>query len=313
MLTGSVRRILLASILLLALAGLHVGDAGLGNFEGEVGENPSVLYVPKAKYLRPLMIGNEALLADLIWVKTLGYFADEIVGQRKFKYLEDLIELATDLDPRFEKIYIWAGAVYMYNGSTITPERIMASNRILEKGWRTIQNDPIGWRHSDTLWMIPQMIGFNYAIELRDKKRGAPYMAAAARLPGVPELYKTWAATLYKQTGDSDQATRFLENMLAIETLRSQLEAADDPAVREQIRGRLMSYYSRLYGEGGALERIRVIEERMNSLISEWRDSFPYLSFDFFLLIRLDSEEDSLSGTQDSWRAAFDLLAPNEG
>ena len=112
-------------------------------------------------------MGHGGFVADLLWLRTVGYFADAVLSGGKLTYLEELIHLASDLDPRFEQLYIWGGAVFMYNVGRITTKKIEASNRILEKGWRRIQNDPIGWRHYPQYWAIPQMLGFNYAVELR--------------------------------------------------------------------------------------------------------------------------------------------------
>jgi hypothetical protein len=269
----------------------------------------TVLYIPKAKSIRPFLLGHEAFLADLVWIRTVGYFGDEFYGRGNYRYLEGLLEFVTDLDPRFEKVYIWAGAILMYRGGSISREKIVASTKILEKGWRTIQNDPVGWRHIPEYWMIPQMIGFNYAIELKDKKRGAPYIAAAGRIPGSPEMYKTWAATLYKKAGDWDEGIRTLEDMLAVETLQSQLKTVEGEGVKEKIRANLQHYYARLYGGEGGRARLRLLEEQIGRLSREWKETFPYVSFDFFLLLRSDpdsSEEEALSET---WKARFPLLS----
>ena len=248
-------------------------------------DDPSVYYIPKASSIRPFFLGHEAFVADLTWIRTLGYFADEAMLGRSGKYLESLIEFATDLDPRFEKIYIWSGAVTMYSGGGITKDKVRASNRILEKGWRFIENDPEGWRHDKDYWLIPQMIGFNYAIELGEKAKGAPFIAKAGKIPGAPDLYKTWAATLYKKAGDLESASRVLEDMLAVEMLRTQLQNVEDEKVRENIQLRLRTYYERLYGKDRAKERIDAMLAVWGRLRSAWQSTFPYLDFQTFLIL----------------------------
>lgn len=268
---------------LLACAGsLHFS---LNLREAELGQDPRVYYIPKAHHVRPFLLGHEAFAADLVWIRTLGYFADEIVARRGARYLEGLVDFATDLDPRFEKMYIWAGAVTMYGGGGITREKIEASNRILEKGWRFIERDPLGWDHAPDYWLIPQMIGFNYAIELGDKKRGAPYIAQAAKIPGAPELYKTWAATLYKKAGDMEAATRVLEDQLAVEMLQTQLKSVDDAKVRENIELRLRLYYEKVYGKDAARARLEAVLRRLEDLRGLWLGQFPYLDFRLFLAL----------------------------
>lgn len=307
--TLPVRRTFFLSFLTLVGLGILIASQDLKRIGSEEQAPETVFYIPRAATIRPLLLGHEAFLADLVWIRTVGYFGDEFLGRGKFRYLEGLLDFATDLDPRFEKVYIWAGAILMYRGGAISREKVLASIRILEKGWQTIQNDPVGWRHTPDYWMIPQMIGFNYAIELRDKKRGAPYIQATGRIPGSPPIYRTWAATLYKKAGEWEEGTRVLEDMLAVETLQAQLRTVEGEGVKEGIRNRLNLYYARLYGEEGGRLRLKLLEERISALFEEWREQLPYVGFDLFLLLRDDPESAESEAVEESWKAGFPLLS----
>jgi hypothetical protein len=290
---------------------LFLSHQRLTLFENETGAEKAFMILPKAEHIRPFLLGHEAFVADLVWIRTLGYFADEISQTRQFTYLEKLIDLATDLDPRFEKIYIWAGAAMMYNAGAISNEKIMTSTRILEKGWNFIQNDPVSWRHDDRYWMIPQMIGFNYAIELHDREKGAPYIVAAARIPGSPPLYKTWAASLYSRAGKLEKSTGVLEDMLSVEALEGQLESAGDQTLKNRIRERLGGYYARLYGGAEARRRLEEIERKLENLRRRWVQSMPYVRFQFFFLLS-ETEEETSATTGDVWNELFPLFTgPN--
>jgi len=310
--SNSARAFTVGLLLLTALGGTCFSHKVLSAFEGESEKVRDVFYLAKASHIRPFLLGQEAVVADLIWIRTLGYFADELKRGRGFIYLDGLIDLATDLDPRFEKLYIWAGAVFMYRGGAITRERILASTRILEKGWKVIQNDPVGWRHDPRYWMIPQMIGFNYAVELHDRKRGAPFIAATARIPGSPELYKTYAATLYRRAGEMEEGVRLLEDMLAVETLESQLRSVDESSLKDQIRDRLAAYYRKLYGEREGKARLEMLEKTLSDLISAWRNEFPFLDFDLYLLLRDETGEWDREVLLRDWGANFPLLSMAE-
>lgn len=303
---GASKKIVLSVILGLAIVGIAVTHLQLRVIEIETGKGQNIYYVPKSTFVKPLLLGHEAFLADLIWIRTVGYFADEVMGRGKLLYLENLIDLATDLDPRFEKVYMWAGAVVMYSGGAISKEKIYTSNRILKKGWDFIQKDPLGWKHDRNYWMIPQMIGFNYAIELRDRKKGAPYIAAAARIPGSPDLYKTWAATLYKKAGELEEGTRILEAMLAVETLQAQMENVEDETVKQRIRVRLANYYKQIYGKE-AVRRVKKLEVQIQNLVREWKKTIPYVSFDLFLLLRKDFKIQSNETSENVWSMLFPL------
>ncbi len=305
------RKVLTSTILLFSIWWVTVLHGRLKIVETLSRTEESVFYLPKSDWIRPMLLGHEAFLADLVWIRTLGYFADELFGMKKFSYLEDLISFSVDLDPRFEKIYMWAGAVLMYRGGSISRDKIEASTRILEKGWRYIQNEAVGWKHDPQYWMIPQMIGFNYAIELKDKKRGAPYIAATARIPGSPDIYKTWAATLYKRAGEWEEGSKVLESMLAIETLQSQLESVKDESIKQKIRDRLTLYYAKIYGKEAAIERIRDFETRLGEFLIEWRGALPYVSFPLFMLLRSSKDEWQNIEVSDTWSNIFPLLISN--
>lgn len=305
----SIRRMVAGFVLAMSFLGVLIFKQNLTLIDADQGTLEDIFYIPKAKNIKPFLLGHEAFLADLTWIRTVGYFADELFGRNQFRYLEGLLEFAIDLDPRFEKVYIWAGAILMYRGGRVTEEKILASTQILEKGWKRIQNDPVGWKHIPEYWMIPQMIGFNYAVELRDKKRGAPYIAATARIPGSPTIYKTWAATLLKKAGELEEGAEMLEAMLAVETLQAQLETVEGKGLKDKIRRRLQYYYARLYGKEGARKRLEMLEERIRLLLSEWKRDLNFVSFDLFLLLRTDSGSVDEEVLSDNWKAGFPLLS----
>ncbi len=246
------------------------------------------VFVPKASFVKPMMLGHEALLSDLIWIKTLGYFADEISSGGKLKYLEKLIDLATDLDPRFDKVYMWAGAATIYNSGRITKDKIRSSNRILEKGWKFIQSDALGYHHHPEYWMIPQMIGFNYAVELRDKQKGAPFIEAASKIPGVPEQFKTWSAYLYNKAGQTQKAIDFLEKVLAAQMLKSRLDESSSLEERSKIKAKLKHYYLQINKPKDYENRVDQIQSNMARLYKDWFSHYYFVDFNFYLLLRDD-------------------------
>lgn len=301
------RRLLLGMLLTLAIFGIANSHTDLRVMESENRREASDTYIPNARLLRPLLLGHEAFISDLIWIRTLGYVGEQLIARKTIVSLEALVDLITDLDPRFEQVYVWAGAFLMYSGGAISKEKILASTRFLEKGWRAIQNQVQPWKHVSNYWLIPQMIGFNYAMELHDKVKGTPYFAEAAKIPGVPDLYKTLAATLYKKSGQMEEGTHFLETMLAMETLQSQLREEKDPEVQRRIRDRLEFYYRTQYGEKAALERIRQLEERIQQRVVEWRATYPYVPFQQYLLLRSGEDELVDQDARVLWHYLFPL------
>ncbi|HMQ10929.1 MAG TPA: hypothetical protein PKC21_02235 [Oligoflexia bacterium] len=290
------KRFLHAALICVLLCFIYVEHGQLSYYLEDQLPVEKYIYLPKSDLVRPLLLGHENVGADLVWIRSLGYFADLMnFNQGKQSYLEALINFATDLDPRFEKIYIWAGAVTIYNSGLITEEKIRASNRILEKGWQYIQNDIEGWKHHPDYWMIPQMIGFNYAVELRDKERGAPFIESLANMPNVPEHFKTWSANLYSKTGESEKSVRLMETLFAIESLKTQLGTVSDQSSKRQIENKLRFYHAQIKDNQEDLDKkLNDLREKIELYKADWLDGLPFVDFDFYLLLRNSDENEKI-------------------
>ena len=108
--------------------------------------------------------------------------------------------------------------------------------------------------------------------------------------------------------GDIEKGARVLEDVLAIETLKSQLSSVKEDELKKRIMLRLNLYYKRLYGEDAA-QRIRWLEETIRTLAWEWGQTLPYVSFDLFWLLRPTEHDAVIEAEQrDLWRHAFPLL-----
>ena len=248
-----------------------------------------LFYLPSSRVLGFLSFGYENVLADLIWVKTVIYFSQQFVGLMSYDHLEPLLDTVTDLDPRFEKAYIWGGGAFLYNGLSITPKSIGQSNRLMEKGWSYFRNDVKKWRLSDEFWRIPFMIGFNYAVELREKEKGAPFIEAASKFEQAPSYVKGWASSLYEKIGQSSRALEILEEQLAIENLKEHLKLTDSAEVKEKIMSKIALFYRRLEEKRFTNNMALEFEKRVNRLYREYFDHFLFLPIGFFQQIHQDN------------------------
>ena len=98
------RRVIFWAILGVSFLGLLIVHQRLQVLEAEGNEAETAFYLPRAHILKPFLLGHEAFLADLAWIRTVGYFGEEFFGRQRYTYLERLLNFATDLDPRFEKM-----------------------------------------------------------------------------------------------------------------------------------------------------------------------------------------------------------------
>jgi hypothetical protein len=263
------------------------------DYRSKISENPpEIFYLPDAKFINPFVLSYKNLAADLIWVKSIGYFADQFLGPRDFRYLEKLLYIIADLDPMFEKVYLWGGSVLMYNGNWISERRIKQSTEFLKYGWNKIKNQEYDYRHTWDYWRIPHMIGFNYAIELRDIDSALPYLEELSRIPEAPDFYRTWISTIYRKSGKKDEAARVLELELVAENLRTLLSQEMEESLREKTIGRLMYIYKQIYDREEAEKRLKDLRERVNRLKMFYTKEFPYMTKEMFFMVGADKVVD---------------------
>ncbi|MBN1946205.1 MAG: hypothetical protein JW797_11050 [Bradymonadales bacterium] len=141
--------------------------------------------LPSSTTLKALGLGHDELMADLVWLKALAYFASHFYLDRDFRWLDRYIETMVELDPDFRMVYHWAGVVTMYGGQRIDNQAVQNSIRFLEQGRQRYPDD----------WLFNFMLGVNYRYELTPTSEeearqwrlmGATYLSRAAQLPGAP-------------------------------------------------------------------------------------------------------------------------------
>jgi len=173
------------------------------------------MFVPSGRILKPLTLGFNQLVADYFWIKTISYFGDHLMSDRKYPWLYHLLELVTTLDPQFIWPYYFGGIIL-----SLEADQVEQSNLILKKAMAT---------HPD-VWNFPFYIGFNYWYHYNDPLKAASYIRIAARLPGAPKYLKTFPARLYSEAGTHEAAERFLLEML---------KSTQEPRMREKILKRI--------------------------------------------------------------------------
>lgn len=173
------------------------------------------VYLPKAEYLRPMSLGFANVLADVLWFRTISYFGSHYRGDRVYPWLAHMCDLVTDLDPRAEHVYRFAGVILPWEAGE-ADEGI----RLLEKGVRTFPDS----------WMMHYWLGFNYYFFKNDFKQAAFYLHRAAELPDAHPNAARLAALLYQEQYGADTASEFLREME---------RNSQDPQMREVVRRHL--------------------------------------------------------------------------
>lgn len=152
-------------------------------------------YIPSGKYLKTAVLGYDQLAADFFWLRVVQHIGDKEKEAQGYPLIYQLIDLVTDLDPRFSYAYKVGGIIL-----SLYAERIQESNALLEKG---VKENP-------EVWDLPFFLGFNHFFYLGDYYTAAEYMNKAAQLPGRPPYLPKLVARLYAQAGTPDVALEFL-------------------------------------------------------------------------------------------------------
>ena len=159
-------------------------------------ESPeSLLYLPSGPYVKTAVLGYDELAADILWIKAILYFGKHAGTDRDFKWLYNMLDIVTTLDPQYEITYYFGGIVLAWEVGSIE-----LSNKILEKGMKNIPH----------YWFFPFHLGFNHFFSLDQPEIGARYLAIASKLPNCPAYLSSLVGKLYAGSGKQEIALQFL-------------------------------------------------------------------------------------------------------
>lgn len=239
-----------------------------------------VLYVPDTRMLRVLFLGYDQAAADVVWVRTLEYFARHFNGDRQYRWLEHFLDQVIELDSRFQKVYHWAGANVLY-GRRFTNANVRLSNRFYELA---LENDPNDFEAAYRL-------GLNYFIELKSddpderrlfQEKGLAYLEMASSMPGSPDRLKSLVAGISSRLGKQQLAQQYLIDLFL---------TTNDPDQKESLRHRIERMRQEM-GQGVAAHAAERFEEN-------WKDTLPYVPPALFALL---GEPDSKRVADVDWR-----------
>ena len=190
---------------------------------------PVTYNLPPPRILPLLSMGYNELMADMIWIKTISYFAEQLIKRQDYAYLRRYTECTLTLDHRLK-------AVYRYTPSMLLTRGEHQSNVDVEYGIKLLKR---GYKEWPDEWRFPLNIGSYYMFELkaRSKKQkrtfkriGADWIREAALIgadiPWLPSL----AAKVYSEQGQRGLAIRHLQELYL---------ATRDERMRRDIRFKL--------------------------------------------------------------------------
>jgi hypothetical protein len=156
------------------------------------------VYLPDVRFLRLAALGYDNALADVLWFRTIDYFGKHFRGNRIYPWLARMCDVVTDLDPRAQHVYSFAGFILPWEA-----QRPDDGIRMLEKGIAQFPDS----------WQLHYYLGFSYFFFKNDPTAALPHLRRAAELPGAHPYVTRLAAMLYSQQYGTATAREFLEDL----------------------------------------------------------------------------------------------------
>ena len=189
--TGRSVRVVLVVLALLAV--VVTSEVMLDNAPEVNPLGKRLLYLPSPEMLRLVSLGNEGLVADVLYLWSIQYYS-QFDFREKFLYLETVFNLITDLDPRYFDAYR-IGAMIMSVQKYGDPEEHKAAIvRLYDKGIEANPDD----------WEIAETAAWDAYLVLHDTDLAVRWMQTAAERPNAPgflkRLYGRWRDDIHGWT-----------------------------------------------------------------------------------------------------------------
>ncbi|MFI5309313.1 MAG: hypothetical protein ACHQ53_18300 [Polyangiales bacterium] len=226
-------------------------------------------YLPPPAWLPVFSLGHREALADLIWLRALIYFGDELMHRGEVKNLYNYVDAMLTLDPQFRRVYPWVSACALYRTGTVTESDAKRVIAYLERGVKLFPDDgELAWTlGADYLYELPALVHDPGEIAEAKQRGLAQLEVAALRGAGPPWLGLATAGELAK-LGQREQEMAHLEEVYA---------QISDPELKRRIEAELADLKSASYAEAFRRTSEELEAARMHD--------FPYLDAGLYLLV----------------------------
>jgi hypothetical protein len=158
-----------------------------------------LLYLPTPEILKLVSLGNQGLMADLLYIWSIQYYSQFALDE-KFLYLETVFDLVTDLDPRFFDAYRIGALIMTLQRSGDPAQHKAAIVRLYDKGLRNMPDS----------WELAEVAAWDAHLVLNDQELAVRWMRAAAERPGAPpevkRVYGRWRDNIHGWTVEDSVA-----------------------------------------------------------------------------------------------------------
>lgn len=254
-------------VCLLVLAwGAH-GGANTVKESQVLPEHVPLEYLPGETTAQLVSLGHHNTLADIFWVRSLLYFANELSERQSYEWLLQYLEVIIALDTDFVDVYRWGGAALIISNKVITFEDVQRANTLLERGATQFPDN----------WRLPEAAAANCSYYVTDpspqereqlKACQNKFVNMAAQRPGAPFTLRLLASSL--ASGDEKRMCELL--------IDAYFSGQQDPKLRAQIENRMVGG---LCGEVSA----DLLRDQVKRFKDAHRETYPYAPEDLVVHI----------------------------
>ena len=186
--------------------------------------------LPRLELLRVIGAGQQSLVADYYWLQAIqaagrGGSSFEATRYLDLFYYADLV---TDLDPKFHKVYMFAGNTVPTNLGRETWVNTKEARKILEKGVKNFPEDS----------SLRLYLAYNLSYFFGEHAAAAEHLRIAATLPTVDKFVPEIASRMLAFNRRFDAALALAESFRDNETdpdMRKVFEERVKEIQREQV------------------------------------------------------------------------------
>jgi hypothetical protein len=228
-----------------------------------------VYYLPPPNELILFSLGHRSALADLVWMKGLVYFGDEIHHRGNVANLFRYADAVLALDDHFVRVYRWVASGAIYRTGDVTVEDVRQAIRYLERAVRLFPDDPeLAWDLGATYaYELVPMLPVGPARE-EARRQSLAHLEMAALHGAGPAWLGLQTASQLNSLGRKEQAVQHLQDLYA---------ATSDPAMKEELGRRLATLQTEAY-----VEAMRAADEELEA---KRKRDFPYLKTSLYLVV----------------------------
>lgn len=229
-------------------------------------------FLPSTEALPWLSLGFREAFADVIFVRALVYYGEELHHRGSLDFFDSYALAAIQLDPYFRRAYLWGGSVGLYRtqNSTIPESSFLSAIALLKQGYARFKPD------GEFAWELGSVMAYEYLPTLEDgarktelKAEAAEYLSEAAELGAGPAWLSLSSSSTLMKLGKRERARSFLQRIFP---------AVTDPAMKARIRRRLAILDAEDIAERQERGLLRINAAR--------KHFFPQLSLRDYLVLR---------------------------